>query len=534
MRTHAVTGPRARTGGELTVADDMLKDTPIDAVNAIHTIRGDADDTLDALLHDEPDRPHEACGVFGVFAPGEDVARLTFFALFALQHRGQESAGIVTGDGAELHRHVEMGLVSQVFKEETIQALTGHVAIGHTRYSTTGSTRIENAQPIVMRSDLGPFALAHNGNLTNTLTLRARLLADGLKPSASSDTELIAILLARAPGANYLEKLRTVMPQLEGAYSLALLTPDEVIGIRDPHGVRPLTLGRLKNHWMIASETCAIETVGGEAVRDIEPGEVVVISNDGSDGVRSYQGQESQGMAACLFEYIYFARPDSTINNRSLYMARQRMGEKLAEEFPVEADIVIPVPDSASPAAAGYAAARKMPFADGLIKNRYIGRTFIQPDQNLRQLGVKMKFNALGAVLKGKRVVVIDDSIVRGTTTRQLVRLLRDAGAAEVHLGVTSPPFRFPCYLGLDVARRSELIAARLEDTEAIAREVGANSLRYLSLEGLVEAIDLPRSTFCTGCFTGNYPVPVDMDEGDKFALEPAAPDKPVEPVAMR
>ena len=543
MHTHAVTGrpaPDAQTGGELVVADDILKhasSSAIDAIDAVETLHGEVEDTpdsLDALLHDEPDRPHEACGVFGVYAPGEDVARLTFFALFALQHRGQESAGIVTGDGAELHRHVDMGLVSQVFTEKKIQGLTGHVAIGHTRYSTTGSTRIENAQPILMTSDLGPFALAHNGNLTNTLTLKAQLLADGQKTNSTSDTELIAIMLARTPGATYLDKLRVVMPQLEGAYSLALLTPNEVIGIRDPHGVRPLTLGRLKDHWMIASETCAIETVGGESVRDIEPGEVVVISGDGPEGVASFVGQESQGMAACLFEYIYFARPDSTINNRSLYLARQRMGAKLAEEYPVEADIVIPVPDSASPAAAGYAAARKMPFAEGLIKNRYIGRTFIQPDQNLRQLGVKMKFNALGAMLKGKRVVVIDDSIVRGTTTRQLVRLLRDAGAVEVHLGVTSPPFRFPCYLGLDVARRSELIAARLEDTEAIAREVGADSLRYLSLDGLVEAIDLPRSTFCMGCFTGHYPVPVNMDESDKFALEPAEPAGPVEPVAAR
>jgi len=519
MRTRAASGrPNlgSQPGREFVVADDMLTDDPGSTDSDVID-----DDTLNALLNDEPDRPHEACGVFGIYAPGEDVARLTYFALFALQHRGQESAGIFTGDGEQLHRHVEMGLVSQVFKEETIASLTGHVAIGHTRYSTTGSTRIENAQPVYMVSNLGEFALAHNGNLTNTLTLRARLLADGEKPHSSSDTELIALLIARAPGKTYLDKIRAVMPQLEGAYSLVLLTPDEVIGIRDPHGVRPLTIGRLHNHWMIASETCAIETVGGESIRDVEPGEVIVISSDGPEGMQAFEGQASAGMAACLFEYIYFARPDSTINNRSLYLARQRMGEQLAKEFPVAADIVIPVPDSASPAAAGYAAARMMPFADGLIKNRYIGRTFIQPDQNLRQRGVKMKYNALGAVLKGKRVVVIDDSIVRGTTTRQLVRLLRDAGAVEVHLGVTSPPFRFPCYLGLDVARRSELIAARLDDAADIAREVGADSLHYLSLDGLIAAIDLPRATFCMGCFTGKYPVPVNMDDADKFALEP-------------
>ncbi|HEU5348828.1 MAG TPA: amidophosphoribosyltransferase [Ktedonobacterales bacterium] len=516
-----------QTDGESIVADDMLKDTPHGALSASR--HDTADNTLDALLNDEPDRPHEACGVVGIYAPGEDVARLTFFALFALQHRGQESAGIVTGDGARLHPHVEMGLVNQVFDEPAIQSLTGHVAIGHTRYSTTGSTRIENAQPICMTSDLGEFALAHNGNLTNMLTLRARLLDGGETTRTTSDTELIAILLARAPGKTYIEKIQAVMPQLEGAYSLVLLTPTEVIGIRDPHAVRPLTLGRLKNHWMIASETCAIDTVGGEAIRDIEPGEVIVINGDGPEGMRSFTGKASEGMASCLFEYIYFARPDSSINNRSLYLARQRMGAKLAEEYAVEADIVIPVPDSATPAAAGYAAARKLPFAEGLIKNRYIGRTFIQPDQNLRQLGVKLKFNALSAVLKGKRVVMIDDSIVRGTTTRQIVRLLRDAGAVEVHLGVTSPPFRFPCYLGLDVARRSELIAARLADVDAIAREFGADSLHYLSLDSLVAAIDLPRSTFCTGCFTGKYPVPVNMEDGDKFALEPI---EPVEPVA--
>jgi amidophosphoribosyltransferase len=529
MHTRTASGHPGRgdqLGEESVVADDMLKNTANTnhiARATLDTIPDESDRSLDALLNDEPDRPHEACGVFGVFAPGEDVARLTFFALFALQHRGQESAGIVTGDGTTLHRHVEMGLVNQVFNEQIIRALPGHIAIGHTRYSTTGSTRIENAQPVSMTSDLGEFALAHNGNLTNTLSIRARLLAEGEKPSSSSDTELIAMLLARTPGKTYVEKLQAVMPQLEGAYSLVLVTPTEVIGIRDPHGVRPLTIGRLKNHWMIASETCAIDTVGGESLRDVEPGEVVVINGDGPDGMQSYVGQASEGMAACLFEYIYFARPDSTINNRSLYVARQNMGAQLAKEFPVPADVVIPVPDSATPAAAGYAAARMLPFADGLIKNRYIGRTFIQPDQNLRQLGVKLKFNAMSAVLKGKRVVMIDDSIVRGTTIKPLVKLLRDAGAVEVHLGVTSAPFRFPCYLGLDVARRSELIAARTTDPEEIAREVGADSLHYLSLDGLVAAIDLPRSTFCMGCFTGKYPVPVDMEEGDKFALEPAA-----------
>lgn len=476
---------------------------------------------LVAPWRDEPDRPREACGVFGIYAPGEDVARITYFGLYALQHRGQESAGIATADGGTaLHMHREMGLVAQAFTETDLIRLPGHIAIGHTRYSTTGSSRIENAQPFVVDGPSGPLALGHNGNLTNSLSLRARLLGNGQSLSGTSDTELIAHLLAAAPGATYVERLQHVMPQLEGAYSLVLLTPNALIGVRDPNGVRPLTIGRLQNHWVLASETCALDTVGAEPVRDVAPGEIIIIDGDGPSGLHAHVGQPSLKSAACLFEYIYFARPDSTINGRSLYLARQRMGQRLAAEFPIEADLVIGVPDSATPAAAGYAAARGLPYAEGLIKNRYIGRTFIQPDQRLRQLGVKMKYNALGAVLGGKRVVMIDDSIVRGTTVRPLVKLLRDAGAREVHLGVTSPPFRHPCYLGLDVAKRSELIAARLRDEEAIAREVGVDSLHYLSLEGLVEAIDLPFETFCIGCFTGHYPVSVEAEGADKLALE--------------
>ncbi|MGH2484455.1 MAG: amidophosphoribosyltransferase, partial [Ktedonobacterales bacterium] len=309
-----------------------------------------------------------------------------------------------------------MGLVAQAFTEDDLARLPGHLAIGHTRYSTTGSSRLENAQPFSMVSDLGPFALGHNGNLTNTLTLRDRVLAQGGALATTSDSEIIAWLIAHAPGATYVEKVRAVMPRLQGAYSLVLVTPDTVLGVRDRYGVRPLTLGRLQEHWVIASESCAIETVGGEAVRDVRPGEIVALTGDGPEGMRSYTGQKSESSAACLFEYIYFARPDSCISGRSLYLARQRMGGQLAVEFPVAADLVIGVPDSATPAAAGYANARGLPYAEGLIKNRYIGRTFIQPDQRLRQLGVKMKFNALGAVLEGKRVVMIDDSIVRGTT----------------------------------------------------------------------------------------------------------------------
>lgn len=472
-----------------------------------------------SAVDDEPDRPGEACGVFGVYAPGEDVARLTYFGLYALQHRGQESAGIATSDGARLHLHRQMGLVAQAFTEDDLARLPGHLAIGHTRYSTTGTSHLQNAQPFMVEGTLGPFALAHNGNLTNTTTLRERLLAEGERLESSSDSEIIARMIAAAPGATYVEKLRRVMPALQGAYSLTILTPNAVIGVRDQYGVRPLSIGRLQEHWVLASETCAIETVGGEAVRDVTPGEIVVISGSGENGLRAYTGIMPVATGACLFEYIYFARPDSCISGRSLYLARQRMGGELAREFPVPADVVIGVPDSATPAAAGYAATRGLPYAEGLIKNRYIGRTFIQPNQRLRQLGVKMKFNALSAVLSGKRVVMIDDSVVRGTTVRPLVKMLRDAGAAEVHLGITSPPFRWPCYLGLDVAQREELIAARLPNAEAIAREVGVDSLHYLSLDGLIAAIDLPRERFCMGCFTGHYPVPVQMSLADRLSL---------------
>ncbi len=471
---------------------------------------------------DALDRPHEACGVFGIYAPDMDVARVTYFGLYALQHRGQESAGIVTTDGgSSLRAHRRIGLVSQVFTEENLSDLTGFAAIGHTRYSTTGSNRQENVQPMVADGTLGQVAIGHNGNLTNTLTLRARLVDEGETFETTSDTEVIARMLAISPGLTYVEKLRRVMPSLQGSYSLVILSPSELIAVRDPFGVRPLCLGQIKGHWVVASETCALDTIGAQFVREVEPGEIVVITGDGDEGLNAYQGQKSVSRAACLFEYIYFARPDSTMMNRSLYVSRQRMGMQLAEEYPVEADLVIGVPDSATPAAAGYAAARRLPYADGLIKNRYIGRTFIQPDQQMRSLGVKMKFNALSAVLKGKRVVMIDDSIVRGTTSRPLVQLLRDAGATEVHLGISSPPFRWPCYLGLDVARRDELIAARLSDVAAIGREIGADSIHYLSLDGLVKAIDLPGDSFCVGCFTGTYPMPVQMDLADKLALEP-------------
>jgi amidophosphoribosyltransferase len=470
-------------------------------------------------LEDCEDRPHEECGVFGIYAPGTDVARITFFGLYALQHRGQESAGIATAQDGKVAVHRRMGLVSQAFDEQALHGLQGHLAIGHTRYSTTGSSRIENAQPLMMESNLGPFALAHNGNLTNTAFLRRRLLEAGETLFSSSDSEILAKLLALAPGESWLQKIRHTMREVQGAYSLVICTPEALFGVRDPHGVRPLCVGRLGEHWVVASESCAIDTIGGSLLREVAPGGVIIVDGVGDTGMRSTIGQVSVNPAMCLFEYIYFARPDSTINERSLYLTRQRMGAELAKEYPVEADVVIGVPDSATPAAVGYANTRQLPYTDGLIKNRYIGRTFIQPDQHLRQLGVKLKFNALAEVLRGQRVIMIDDSIVRGTTVRPLVHLLRHAGASEVHLGITSPPFKHPCYLGVDLARYSELIAARLPSVEQIAQEIGVDSLHYLSLDGLVRAIDLAPETFCTGCFTGHYPVPVD-EEADKLALE--------------
>jgi amidophosphoribosyltransferase len=470
------------------------------------------------------DRPREACGVFGIYAPGLDVSRITYFGLYALQHRGQESAGIVVTDGSgQLIDHRDIGLVNQVFQEIHLRALQGFAAIGHTRYSTTGSNRKENAQPLLGNvEELGPFALGHNGNLTNTIQLRESLEHQGQKFDATSDTDVIARLIERAPGKNYVEKIRKVMPKLQGAYSLVLITRDSVIAVRDPHGVRPLCIGMRDDHWVVASETCALPPVGATFVREVNPGEIVLIDGDGESGIHSHTGQKSTRAAACLFEYIYFARPDSRISGRSLYLARRQMGAELAREWPVDADLVIGVPESATPAAAGYANERKMVYADGLIKNRYIQRTFIQPDQEMRKMGVQMKFNAVEEVLDGKRVVMIDDSIVRGTTVKPLVKLLREAGAKEVHLGISSPMFMWPCYLGLDVAKRDELIAARLPDPDDIAREVGADSLHYLSLDALVRAIDLPRDSFCVGCFTGKYPVPVQMDMADKLMLEMA------------
>ena len=458
---------------------------------------------------------HEECGVFGIYGPGEDVARITFFGLYALQHRGQESAGIVTADGERLTAHMRMGLVAQVFTEEDLLGLRGHIAIGHTRYSTTGSSKIYNAQPVVVRSPSCELAVAHNGNLVNSAPLREELIEQGCQFRSTTDTEVIARLFCEGPGRDLVDRIQRALSRFVGAYSLVVATKDSLLAIRDPLGVRPLCLGRLNSAWIVASESCALATVGAEYIREVEPGEIVQIDEN---GVTSIQGAPSEGQAICLFEYTYFARPDSVIKNRLVYEARQEMGRELAREHPTEADIVIAVPDSAVPGAIGYADESGLPYREALVKNRYIGRTFIQPDQRLREIGIRLKLNALPEVLSGQRVVVVDDSIVRGNTTRPIVKLLRDAGAREVHVRILVPPIAHPCYLGVDMARRGELIAARMSVPE-ICEYIGADSLGYLSLDRLIAAVKIPGSSLCQGCFTGNYPVPVQLDL-DKFAFE--------------
>jgi amidophosphoribosyltransferase len=457
---------------------------------------------------------HESCGVFGIYAPGVDVARITFFGLFALQHRGQESAGIATADGKKIYLHTSMGLVSQVFNEDELAQLHGHIAIGHTRYSTTGSSRACNAQPILIEANSSTIALAHNGNIVNAKFLREELCQQGFSFVTTSDSEIIANLIISSTERNYVDKIRYAMRRLQGAYSLVILAKDKVIGVRDPMGVRPLCLGTIDGGWVIASESCALGHIGAQFIREIEPGEIVVINKS---GVRSFT-EESPRKALCIFEYIYFARPDSVIQGKLLYPARQAMGKILSREHPVDADLVMGVPDSATAAGIGYAVASGIPYCEGLIKNRYVGRTFIEPDQRLRDLGVKLKFNPLAETIVGKRLIVVDDSIVRGTTTPKVVAMLRKAGAKEVHLRICSPPIRHPCFFGVDMASRWELIAAQ-KSIEGIRQYIGADSLGYISMDGLVKSVGLPNNKFCMACFTGEYPIPVQL-QMDKLALE--------------
>jgi len=458
----------------------------------------------------------ECCALFGVYAPGEDVARLTFFGLYSLQHRGQESSGIATADGERIHVHTKMGLVSQAFDEEVLSRLRGDIAIGHNRYSTTGASRPANAQPVVIEDATGRIALGHNGNIVNAQYLRQELEARGYSFSTGTDSEVIAYLILSSTRKTWVDRIKAAMKRLEGAYSLVLMTADSLFGVRDPLGVRPLCLGRLDGGWVLASESCALDHIGAHFLREVEPGEVVVID---AAGMRSYKGGDKGRRGLCIFEYIYFARPDSMIEGRRVYSARQAMGARLAREHPVEADLVIGIPDSATAAGIGYSQESGVPLTEGLLKNRYVGRTFIEPDQRIRELGVQLKFNPMPEILGGKRLVIVDDSIVRGTTTPRVVAMLRRAGAREVHMRICAPPIRYPCPLGVDMATRWELIAAHKEIPE-IARFIGADSLGYLSIEGLIEAVALPRELFCLGCFTGDYPVPVQL-EMDKLALEP-------------
>jgi amidophosphoribosyltransferase len=457
---------------------------------------------------------HECCGVFGIYAPDEDVARLTFFALFALQHRGQESAGIATADGRRIQLYAEMGLVSQVFDEDSLSRLSGHIAIGHSRYSTTGSSQTCNVQPLVVGTRSNSIAIAHNGNIINAEHLYEELSDQGYVFRTSTDTEVIANLILSSPEKNWVDRIRYAMHRLQGAYSLAVMTRNRLFAVRDPFGVRPLCLGSINGGWVIASESCALDHIGASLVREIEPGEIVSITENGVDFHREETGRKG----LCIFEYIYFARPDSVINGRLLYSARMAMGEVLAEEHPVAADLVMGVPDSATAAGIGYSHRSGIPLGEGLLKNRYVGRTFIEPDQRIRDLGVKLKFNPMPGMLEGKRLVVVDDSIVRGTTTPKVIKLLKKAGAREVHMRICAPPLRYPCFFGVDMATRWELIAAQKTIPE-VRDFIGADSLGYLSLDGLIKAVALPKDIFCMACFTGDYPIPVQL-EMDKLALE--------------
>jgi amidophosphoribosyltransferase len=466
------------------------------------------------------DGPREECGVFGVHAPGRDVARLAYFALFALQHRGQESAGIATAEpGAGMLTLRDTGLVSQVFDEQKLRSLVGDLALGHVRYSTTGSSGWENSQPIY-RSDRFELALAHNGNLINAVELHSELRGRGVGFHSTSDSEIIAALLATHDADTIEQAVCDVLPRLRGAFSTVVMTHDAVVAFRDPHGLRPLALGRLEDErgpaHCVASESCAFDIIGARFEREIEPGEVVTLTGG---GISTRRAATSARRAFCVFEHIYFARPDSVLEGNRTQVSRRKMGEILWREAPVDADVVIAVPDSGNPAAAGYAKASGIPKDDGLIKNRYVARTFIQPGQELRRHGLRMKFNPMPEVVGGKRIVVVDDSIVRGNTTRQIVQMLRDAGAREVHMRISAPPIRHPCHYGVDMSTHEEMVAHE-RTVEEIAGDLGCDSLAYLSLAGVYEAIRSDRSTHCDACFTGEYPLDGTERANGKFALE--------------
>jgi amidophosphoribosyltransferase len=457
--------------------------------------------------------PKEECGLFGVWAPGEEVARLAYFGLFAQQHRGQESAGIAVSDGQNVLVYKELGLVSQVFNEATLATLQGDLGIGHTRYSTTGSTTWENAQPVFKTDGVHTLALGHNGNLVNTAELARRVGANG---AATTDTDLVATMLSNeSNGGGLWAAAMRVLPELRGAFCFVMMDERSIYAARDPHGVRPLSIGRLPNGFCVASETCALDIVGASFIRDIEPGELVRIDDRGVHSERFAAGPRK---ALCVFEFVYLARPDSRLNDRTVHESRREMGRRLAREAPADADMVVPVPDTGHSAAQGYSEVSGIPYGEGLMKNRYVGRTFIQPSQSLRDRGVKLKLNPMPEAVGGRRLVVVEDSIVRGTTTRHVVQALREAGATEVHTRITCPPIKWPCFYGIDMSTRHELVASDLT-IEEIRSFIGADSLGYLSLEGMVESTGTPKGGFCRACFDGEYPIAVPEQAG-KFVLE--------------
>lgn len=472
--------------------------------------------------------PQDACGVFGVWAPGEEVAKLTYFGLYALQHRGQESAGIAVSNGHQILVYKDMGLVSQAFDEATLASLRGHIAVGHCRYSTTGSSVWANAQPTFKETATGSIALAHNGNLTNTrelarnVEIQDEIEANGVHPKAkaheeaSSDTDILTAMLAGYPDMSVEAAAAKVLTQVTGAYSLIFMDETTLYAARDPQGIRPLVLGRLERGWVVASETAALDIIGASFIREVEPGEIVAIDHDGLRSTR-FAEPDPKG---CLFEFVYLARPDTQISGRRIYSTRVEIGRVLAREHPAEADLVIPTPESGTPAAIGYAEESGIPYGSGLVKNAYVGRTFIQPSQTIRQLGIRLKLNPLREVIAGKRLVVVDDTIVRGNTQRAVIRMLREAGAAEIHIRISAPPVKWPCFYGIDFPSRAELIANGL-NTDEICRSLGADSLGYVSLDGLIAASTVPKDKLCRACFDGVYPVELpDSEQLGKYLLE--------------
>jgi amidophosphoribosyltransferase len=480
-------------------------------------------DTINPLYRFS-DKLEEACGVFGLYAPEKSVAKLTYFGLYALQHRGQESAGIATLDGNRVHIHKDMGLVAQVFKESTLNKLTGKIAIGHTRYSTTGSSQKANAQPAVLNTRLGHLALAHNGNLVNTLELRQILTKRGCNFNTSTDSEMIAVAIAQEvdEGKEWLEAAISAFQLCSGAYSLAIGTPVGLMGVRDPNGIRPLVIGILEGdpvRYVLASETCALDIIGADYLRDVEPGELVWITEN---GLSSFHWVTQPKRKLCIFEMIYFSRPDSIMHGETLYSYRVRLGRQLARESTVEADLVMGVPDSGIPAAIGFSQVAEIPYGEGLIKNRYVGRTFIEPTQQMRESGIKMKLNPLKDVLVDKRVIIVDDSLVRGTTSRKIVKALRDAGAKEIHMRISSAPVTHPCFYGIDTDSQTQLVAAT-KSVADIGRQIGVDSLAYLSWQGMLEVTEEDPNSFCSACFTGDYPISIpEIVKRSKLLMEEA------------